>query len=128
MPTVVIPASVSLRVVDVPESINDKELERSRKGALYIRPASTLVLTDDEIAFLKEKHKALYDQLIIAVPEPTLVHKLTERARTEEKSEIKKAIEDALEEDSIAKAEAAKKSVPPEKEKELPRGFIMKKK
>jgi len=61
MPQVNVPSHLG------PMQIDDfgPKAKRSRKGALHIRPSSTLVLTDDELAFLKKEHKDVFKQLIV---------------------------------------------------------------
>ena len=46
-----------------------EKCERSRKGALYIRPRSSLILTNDELDFIKVKYPQLFKKLRI-VEEP----------------------------------------------------------
>ena len=80
MPTIVVPASVALCQVDdfpavvvVDEEkakggkatkVKTREFERTPRGkrkikggALHVRPASSLEVTDDEVAHLEAKHK-----------------------------------------------------------------------
>lgn len=42
-----------------------EKCERSRKGALYIRPRSSLTLTNDELDFIKVKYPNLFKKLRI---------------------------------------------------------------
>lgn len=47
-----------------------EKCERSRKGALYIRPRSSLTLTNDELEHIKAKYPHLYKKLRIVEDKP----------------------------------------------------------
>lgn len=64
MTVCIVPASVTPRQIEVPAEVTD----RSRKGAIHIRPASTITLTDAELDFIREKYPAIA-KLLIVVPE-----------------------------------------------------------
>lgn len=59
MPNVIVGHGVT------PQQIDDfpSKCERSRKGALYIRPKSTVEMTNDELDHIKDKYKDLYKRL-----------------------------------------------------------------
>ena len=68
MRTLIVPANVApCQVDDFPE-----DCERSRKGAIYLRPASACKMTDAEYEHLKEFHSDLFNLLIEAKPHPTV--------------------------------------------------------
>ena len=59
MPTLVIPANMTACQVEIPDvmPMDDRPVTRSldrhgapKKGALYVRPASTMAVSDDEFA------------------------------------------------------------------------------
>ena len=58
MPTIVIARTMPHVQVDVPDEIGTVSLERSRKGALHMRPG-TMQVTEDELAWLQAQHKSL---------------------------------------------------------------------
>lgn len=71
MPTIVVPANVPLcQVDDFP-----KACERSREGALYVRPASAMTVTQAELDHLKEHHADLVRRLIVVPDKPTKLDK-----------------------------------------------------
>lgn len=45
--------------------------KKGRKGALHIRPSSTLFLSDDEVKFLSEKEPILFSKLRETTPQPS---------------------------------------------------------
>jgi hypothetical protein len=103
MPTLVIPANVvQCHVEDFPDGC-----ERSREGSVHVRPASTLTVTDDELAHLKKAHPQLFRQLIVAKKAPSLADKLKPRAGRD--AALKKAL-DEKEAKGKARREAAKKA------------------
>jgi hypothetical protein len=68
MPNVIVPANISpVQIEGFPDVA-----ERSVKGALYVLPASTLTLTEDEWRFLQDQHPELARQLIPEQTSPTL--------------------------------------------------------
>jgi len=48
------------RKVEQPKT---REFKRSQKGALHVRPRSTMTLTEDELAWLKQHRKPLFTKL-----------------------------------------------------------------
>ena len=88
MPTLVVPANVRVCQVEVPEKIKGadgkpRSVERSpgpkkdaagnalpQEGAIYIRPASTLQLTDDEWVCVQASQPDLAKRLIEVKPKP----------------------------------------------------------
>lgn len=85
-----------------------KDCKRSRKGALYIRPRSTLVLTPDELDHLKAKHGSVASKLIVVGVDEGKARSLAKTAKAEkpeakvEPKEEPKA-EDATEADDDGK-------------------------
>lgn len=79
MPIVVVPPSVNARQIDFPESVK----QRSVKGAIYVRPATQLELTDEELAFIRKKHPDIAEKLIVTEPGPSLETLLAQRAAQE---------------------------------------------
>jgi hypothetical protein len=75
MPIVVVPANLAARHIDFPESC-----ERSTKGSIHIRPASTVDLTDEELAHIRKQYPDLAAKLIVANPGPSLEELLVRRA------------------------------------------------
>ncbi len=57
MRTLIIQPGIIACQVEVPEDI-----ERSREGSLHIRPGSTIIITDDELAYLCEARPDLVDK------------------------------------------------------------------
>lgn len=54
-----VPAGVALQQIEGFPA----DCKRERKGALHVRPSSTLVVSEDELAYLKEKHPQLLARL-----------------------------------------------------------------
>lgn len=75
--TVIVPANVAPHQV---EGFAD-DCERSLKGALHIRPACTLTLTQDEYEHLQNEHPKLFKALIRVEPGPSLADLLANRER-----------------------------------------------
>ena len=72
MALVQVPIGVAARQIDdFPEGC-----KRSRKGALYVRPRSTMVLTSDELDHLKAKHKDVAGKLIVVGVDETKARSL----------------------------------------------------
>jgi len=72
MPLVQIPVGIApCQIDDFPAEIgegeNKRPFERSCQGALYIQPARTKVLSDDELAFLRtaKQHAKLGARIIV---------------------------------------------------------------
>jgi hypothetical protein len=79
MALVQVPIGVSAcQVDDFP-----KDCKRSRKGALYIRPRSTLVLTPDELDHLKAKHGSVASKLIVVGVDEGSARSLAKDAKAE---------------------------------------------
>lgn len=96
MPIVVVPANLAACQVEFPEGV-----ERSVKGALYVRPASTLEITQAELEYLRKEKKDLVAKLIVVGETPSLASKLAARAAQD--PALKKMLDD---EANAAKAEA----------------------
>jgi len=61
--TFYVPRTVGPLQVELPEF-----KKSGRKGALHIRPSSTLFLSDDEVTYLSEKESALFSKLTETTP------------------------------------------------------------
>lgn len=64
-----------------------------RKGALHIRPSSTLFLSDDEVIYLSEKESALFSKLTETTPKK----KATSSFAVSFGSRVEKTLEDKTE-------------------------------
>lgn len=114
MPIVVVPANVHPCQVDGFPS----GAARSRKGAIHIRPISTISVTDDELAFIKETQPELFSRLVIADEQKTKVSLADKLAPIVAKdSKLKAALEAVelegrkrIEEASAAAAKAKEES------------------
>lgn len=82
MPYVQIPVGIApCQIDDFPATIGEgeekRQFERSVKGALYLRPASTRVMSDDELEWLRtaKQHKKLGARILVVrvdvVPDAT---------------------------------------------------------
>jgi hypothetical protein len=90
MLTVIVPASTPACQVDFPK----EGVERSVKGAIYVRPATTFEVTEEELAFIRKDKPALARQLIVAEPDPhVLTAKLLARAKNESDEAMKKVLD-----------------------------------
>ena len=70
MPIVIVPAGLRSQQVEIPSGI-----ERSREGAVHFRPAHTVDLTVGELEFLRNKHQALFAQLLVVESRPARTRK-----------------------------------------------------
>ena len=95
-------ALVQVQVGVAVRQIDDfpKDCERSRKGALYVRPRSTLILTAGELKHLRAKHKDIASKLIVvgveesaAKPSQKSVEPPKKKAKAKAKAEPKEASE-----------------------------------
>lgn len=66
-----------------------RPFKRSRKGALYVRPRSTMGLTEDELAWLKQHHRALFARLRITA-DSALVQKSKQKAAGKKEERVEK--------------------------------------
>lgn len=72
MKTLIVPANVGpCQVDDFPD-----DCERSREGALHLRPARTLNVTDDEYLHLAEHHAELLSKMIEVEPGRSLAERV----------------------------------------------------
>ena len=62
MPILVVPANVAVCQIDASEF--PENCERSVRGSLHVRPASTLEVTEDELGVLKAKHPHIMKMFI----------------------------------------------------------------
>ncbi len=128
MPTIVVPASVTIcQVDDFPTvvildekaakgekaaKVKTREFERTPRGkrkikggALHVRPASSLEVTDDELAHLEAKHKKLLSLCIVHRPKkPNPKTAVKPKVKTEAEAQA-----EAAEKKTAADAEAAEK-------------------
>lgn len=105
MALVQVPIGVSAcQVDDFP-----KDCKRSRKGALYIRPRSTLVLTPDELDHLKAKHGNVASKLIVVGVDEGKARSLAKKEAKGEKPDAKVEPEPKAEEATEAKDDDGKK-------------------
>ena len=84
-----------MALVQVPTGVATRQIddfpakcERSRKGALYIRPRSTLVLTTDEFNHLKAKHKDIARRLVVIGVDETKARSLQASQAEKPEAEI----------------------------------------
>ena len=101
MPTLVIPANVAACHVDD----FHPGCERSRRGSVVLKPATTVHVTDGELEHIKASHPELYAKLIVAKP-ATLGDKLKDRLSDD--APLKKAVEAAEERGRARRAAEAK--------------------
>ncbi len=115
MPLVQIPVGIApCQVDDFPEKVGKGEdarpFQRSCKGSLRLRPASTKVLTDDELKWLKEQKQWAHVGRRMHVVDVKIVTDSSDRstAKPKEGGPVEKAQEEAA-------AEKAKLSKQPPK-------------
>lgn len=90
---------MSERTFYVPRTVGPLQVElpefkgSGRKGALHIRPSSTLFLSDDEATYLSEKESALFSKLMETTPKKKAVR----TPSVSFGSRIEKALEDRTE-------------------------------
>jgi hypothetical protein len=61
-----VPRDVTVQQIsDFPSTCDGRKTERSRNGSLYVRPNSTLTLSDDEVGWVKSKYPRLFAKLQI---------------------------------------------------------------
>lgn len=99
MPTLVAPANLAqCQIDDFPEKCERSPDRKGRpnRGALYIRPASTFPVTDDEWKHMQAKHPHVAKLLIVAASTPTLNARLQARAASEKDPKVKAKLEDAI--------------------------------
>lgn len=89
MPMLLIPANVTPRQIDdFPPGC-----ARSQKGAIYVRPASTLELTEAEWKHLQLRHHDVARCFIVVGQKPTLKRRLEPRLQKD--AALKKKLDEA---------------------------------
>lgn len=77
MPILVVPANVmACQIDDFPDGC-----KRSREGALYVRPASTMDVTDDEYDHMQKAHPQLAARMIVASNSPSLATRIKQKEK-----------------------------------------------
>lgn len=72
-----------------PQNVDDfpSNCARSRKGAVYVRPDSSLTLTNDELDHIKDKHPQLFKKLRVVEEPVAVAAAVAEKAKQLESSE-----------------------------------------
>lgn len=76
---------------EVKEGENARPFERSCEGSLHLRPGSTLDLTADEHAFIKEKHPAVFSSLRCMMTDEARAASVAAQAVDQPKEEAEKS-------------------------------------
>ena len=109
MPILVIPANAVARLVDD----FPKGCKRSRKGPIPIKPATTVSVTDQELAHLRGAHADVMEPVIVA--QPKSVADYQKRKRPAKPAEDTKPAADDAAKPAAAKPVPAAKSRRPRK-------------
>lgn len=96
--------ALALQIEDFPTEVKEGEsarpFERSCEGSLHLRPGSTLDLTADEHAFIKEKHPTVFSSLRCMMTDEARAASVAAQAADEKPKEEAKASDDGPADDA----------------------------